>query len=157
MNEIGDKVYLKSKEWFSQNYSNPNILHGLCTEMKSFFGTKVTISEKRGPMSYKIKEDNGNFTYCDDMFENQYESGVERLIRSTIRRSAVIEDLSASMIAHPYSDSSSRTFEKNVILHKFYRYINSFTPYINNDGYLCFIDDKNCIKTFEEIYKEFKD
>lgn len=70
--EIGDKVYVKSIDWYNANkdiYGNVNVSKSFfIPSMKKYCGKMLTITEVLDS-HYKVAEDGGEFYWTDDMFE----------------------------------------------------------------------------------------
>ena len=78
--KVGDKVLIKSADWYYKNRDEEDIVHcgnvGFIPSMAKFCGQIVTISSVSSEKSffkiyqiYRIKEDNGIYNWTDEMIE----------------------------------------------------------------------------------------
>ena len=78
--KVGDKVLIKSADWYYENRDEENTVHcgsaGFVSSMTTFCGQIVTISSVSSEKSsfkiyqiYRIKEDNGIYNWTDEMIE----------------------------------------------------------------------------------------
>lgn len=70
--KVGDKVRVKSKEWYDENqdtYGNVPIKNYFVAGMSKWCGKEVTIDAVYDD-SYRIKEDNNEWLWTNEMFED---------------------------------------------------------------------------------------
>ena len=72
--KVGDKVLIKSADWYYKNRNEEDIVHcgnaGFVSSMTTFCGQIVTISSVYPlPGIYHIKEDGGIYNWTDEMIE----------------------------------------------------------------------------------------
>ena len=72
--KVGDKVLIKSADWYYKNRDEEDIVHcgnaGFVPSMTTFCGQIVTISSVYPlPGICHIKEDNGIYNWTDEMIE----------------------------------------------------------------------------------------
>lgn len=71
--KVGDKVKVKSKEWYEENKGEDGIVripHSFVKEMSEWCGKEVTIYAIYGN-TYKIENDENHWTWTDEMFEDK--------------------------------------------------------------------------------------
>lgn len=72
--KVGDKVRVKSKEWYDENKNERGIIkfstNSFINEMVEYLGMEVII-DKVFNTSYSIKEDKGVWSWTDEMFEDE--------------------------------------------------------------------------------------
>ena len=72
--KVGDKVLIKSADWYYENRDEENTVHcgsaGFVSSMTTFCGQIVTISSAHSLLGvYRIKEDGGTHNWTDKMIE----------------------------------------------------------------------------------------
>ena len=79
--KVGDKVLIKSADWYYENRDEENTVHcgsaGFVSSMTTFCGQIVTISSAHSLLGvYRIKEDGGTHNWTDKMIEAAYMTGI---------------------------------------------------------------------------------
>ncbi len=79
--KVGDKVRIKSLDWYNENksYSNGIVYLSISfvANMSKYCGQVATIIKASGGNEYKISLDNGYYIWSDDMFEGLVEEETE--------------------------------------------------------------------------------
>lgn len=71
--KVGDKVRVKSKEWYDENkdnYGNVSVKHYFTEQMSEWCGKEVTIDAIFDDF-YRIKDDKDEWNWTDEMFEDK--------------------------------------------------------------------------------------
>lgn len=71
--KVGDKVRIKSREWYEANKDESGIVRvpcGFTEEMARFCGKTLTITRGRGVGRYALDGGAEGFTFTEDMFED---------------------------------------------------------------------------------------
>ena len=75
--KVGDRVRIKSLDWYNENKRNGNVYltgwFNFIEPMADFCGKIVTIKEVQSPYNYRIFEDEGIYFYTDEMIEGLVE------------------------------------------------------------------------------------
>jgi hypothetical protein len=70
--KIGDKVRIKSSDWYNKNKDDPKFISigsGFLKEMSKWCGKIVTIDRRLSTNRYSVKEDKHRWLWCKEFFE----------------------------------------------------------------------------------------
>lgn len=138
--KVGQRVCLKSKDWFDIHEDIGDVRLGLCDDMRSHFGTVQVITDvDTGCYGYTLLGCSGNndndYTYTDEM----------------------IDEFKTSQLIHSHisiTDPDQYSWEV-ITSNKFPEYIErNFTPFLDGET-LTFTDKDNNSFTLKEIFDEF--
>ena len=138
--KVGQRVHLKSKDWFDVHNDKGDIRLGLADDMRFCFGTVQVITHiDTGYCGYTLLGCSGNndndYTYTDEMID---EFKTSQLIYSHI----------------PITDPDQYSWEV-ITPNRFPEYIErNFTPFLDGE-ILTFTDKDNNSFTLKEIFDEF--
>lgn len=138
--KVGQRVCLKSKDWFDVHEDRGDVRLGLCDDMRPYFGSVQVITDvDTDYCGYTLANCNGNsdndYTYTDEMID---ELKTSQLIYSHI----------------PITDPDQYSWEV-ITPNRFPEYIErNFTPFLDGET-LTFTDKNNNSFTLKEIFDEF--
>lgn len=138
--KVGQRVCLKSKDWFDVHEDRGDVRLGLCDDMRPYFGSVQVITYvDTDYCGYTLANCNGNsdndYTYTDEMID---EIKTSQLIHSHI----------------PITDPDQYSWEI-ITSNKFPEYIEkNYTPFLDGE-ILTFTDKDNNSFTLKEIFDEF--
>lgn len=126
--KVGDKVRIKSLDWYNQNKSyetgNVYLSMSFVANMSQYCGQVATIIQASGRNEYKITLDNGYYIWSDEMFEGLVEEETKsNIIEEATAQCDIINDTYICPEGYVFKDENGNVINTTkIVLEKKNRY-----------------------------------
>lgn len=126
--KVGDKVRIKSLDWYNQNknYETGNVYLSMSfvANMSQYCGQVATIIQASGRNEYKITLDNGYYIWSDEMFEGLVEEETKsNIIEEATAQCDIINDTYICPEGYVFKDENGNVINTTkIVLEKKNRY-----------------------------------